>query len=148
MIDYAVRAFAGFQCVEKGSLIFNFIGTGKLLRAYCKPMKTLQCAVIKLLLVLTIPDMFQSGIRGSRCEVDPCKSFCLNGGRCVRATDTETEPQCKCQPGMGGQRCEIASQTTTSDPTTYLYLFVLSLTVLAVISCGATVLAAHNWKLR
>ena len=47
---------------------------------------------------------------------------------------------------MGGQRCETASQNT-NDPT-FLYLFALSLTVLAVISCVATVLAAHNRKLR
>merc|ERR1719295_420017 len=48
---------------------------------------------------------------------------------------------------MGGQRCEATASQSNNDPT-FLYLFALSLTVLAVISCVATFLAAHNRKLR
>ena len=78
----------------------------------------------------------------NRCEEDPCHNMCLNGGRCLRDPDPETDPTCRCLPGSSGPRCE---ETSTAA---YFYLFVVACGSLAVLAALTAFVAFDNWKLR
>lgn len=45
------------------------------------------------------------GFDGLFCEVDRCKGFCENNGRCI--IHPVIGPTCSCQNNFSGERCEI-----------------------------------------
>ena len=46
----------------------------------------------------------QPGFSGSRCQINKCHNFCLNGGKCIFESN---QPTCDCPTDFYGAQCQI-----------------------------------------